>query len=92
MILLGPGFVGAFQDVPGMLAGQCERCFTCARASARANVGVPAGPRHCGVRLPSPESGFRFSLFCAYAKSGFTQNAEESIREICDAHSRVLAN
>ena len=33
-----------------------------------------------------------FSLFCAYPKSGFTQNAEESIREICDAHSRVLAS
>jgi hypothetical protein len=33
-----------------------------------------------------------FSLFCAYPKSGFTQNAEESIREICEAHSRVLAS
>jgi hypothetical protein len=33
-----------------------------------------------------------FSLFCAYPKSGFTQNAEESIRQICDAHSRVLAS
>ena len=31
-----------------------------------------------------------FSLFCAYPKSGFTQDAKESIREICATHSRVL--
>jgi hypothetical protein len=30
------------------------------------------------------------SLFCAYPRSGFTQNADESIKEICDAHSRVV--
>ena len=31
-----------------------------------------------------------FSLFCAYPKNGFTQNAESSIREICEAHSRIV--
>lgn len=31
-----------------------------------------------------------FSLFCAYPKSGFTQDAELSIREICQTHSRVV--
>lgn len=31
-----------------------------------------------------------FSLFCAYPKAGFTQNASESIREICQTHSRVV--
>jgi len=31
-----------------------------------------------------------FSLFCAYPKSGFTENATESIREICATHSRVF--
>ena len=31
-----------------------------------------------------------FSLFCAYPKSGFTQDATTSLQEICDAHSRVL--
>ncbi|MGI8602721.1 MAG: MEDS domain-containing protein [Verrucomicrobiales bacterium] len=31
-----------------------------------------------------------FSLFCAYPRSGFTQNADESIREICATHSRVV--
>lgn len=32
-----------------------------------------------------------FSLFCAYPKIGFTQNADASMKEICDAHSRVIA-
>jgi hypothetical protein len=32
-----------------------------------------------------------FSLFCAYSRSGFTQDAEASIQEICAAHSRVIA-
>lgn len=31
-----------------------------------------------------------FSLFCAYPKSGFTQDADESVREICATHSRVV--
>ena len=31
-----------------------------------------------------------FPLFCAYPKSGFTQNSESSMREICNAHSKSL--
>lgn len=31
-----------------------------------------------------------FSLFCAYPKSGFTQDALTSIKEICDTHSKVI--
>jgi hypothetical protein len=31
-----------------------------------------------------------FSLFCAYPRIGFTQDADASIREICAAHSRVV--
>ena len=31
-----------------------------------------------------------FCLFCAYPRAYFTQNAEESIQQICDAHSRVV--
>jgi len=31
----------------------------------------------------------KFSLFCAYPKSGFTLDAETSIQEICAAHSRL---
>jgi hypothetical protein len=30
-------------------------------------------------------------LFCAYPKTGFTRDTQDSMREICDAHSRVLA-
>lgn len=30
-------------------------------------------------------------LFCAYPRSGFTQDADASIREICAAHGKVLA-
>ena len=32
-----------------------------------------------------------FSLFCAYPRSGFTQDTDASIREICAAHTRVIA-
>jgi hypothetical protein len=32
-----------------------------------------------------------FSLFCAYPKSGFTQDAHESIARVCAEHSKVLA-
>ena len=31
-----------------------------------------------------------FSLFCAYPRSGFTQDATVSIQEICDAHRKVV--
>src|SRR6266850_444438 len=31
-----------------------------------------------------------FSLFCAYPRSGFTQDTESSIQEICAVHSKVL--
>ena len=31
-----------------------------------------------------------FSLFCAYPRIGFTQDADEAIKEICAAHSKVL--
>lgn len=34
----------------------------------------------------------QFSLFCAYPRAGFTQDAESSIAEICKAHSHVLSN
>jgi hypothetical protein len=32
-----------------------------------------------------------FCLFCAYPKSGFTQNASESVMHICGAHSKMVA-
>jgi hypothetical protein len=33
-----------------------------------------------------------FCLFCAYPKSGFTQNALESLGHICSAHSKMVTN
>ena len=32
----------------------------------------------------------QFCLYCAYPKSGFTQNAVESMRTICNTHSMVI--
>jgi hypothetical protein len=32
----------------------------------------------------------KFSLYCAYPKSGFTQNINESIEKICECHSMVI--
>jgi hypothetical protein len=31
-----------------------------------------------------------FALLCAYPKSGFTENAGTSVKEICEAHSKVV--
>ncbi len=31
-----------------------------------------------------------FTLYCAYPKSGFTQNASESIDKLCETHSKVI--
>jgi hypothetical protein len=33
-----------------------------------------------------------FSLFCAYPRSGFTGDANSSMRDICAAHSRVIGD
>ncbi len=32
-----------------------------------------------------------FSLFCAYPKSGFTEDAVQSVRTICATHSRLVS-
>lgn len=32
----------------------------------------------------------KFSLFCAYPKTGFTQNINESIHSICGCHTKML--
>lgn len=33
-----------------------------------------------------------FSLFCAYPKSGFTDDANQSMMKICGCHSKMIAN
>jgi hypothetical protein len=54
-----------------------------------------AGHNGATVRLEHVWTQFckeeAFSLFCAYPRSGFTKDADASIREICSAHSRVIS-
>jgi len=38
------------------------------------------------IRTHSP-----FPLFCSYPKAGFTSDTEESLREICAAHTKVIS-
>lgn len=54
---------------------------------ARGNTGATVHLEHLWHRLCHEQS---FSLFCAYPKIGFTRDASASIKEICDAHSRVV--
>ena len=54
---------------------------------AQGNSGATVKLEHLWHNLCHDKS---FSLFCAYPKSGFTQEAAASIKEICDAHSRVV--
>ena len=52
---------------------------------------------HCGATVQLEHFWHKicqakaFSLFCAYPKVGFTQDADASIQEICATHSRVIA-
>jgi hypothetical protein len=55
---------------------------------ARGHIGATVRLEHLWHALCQKKA---FSLFCAYPRSGFTQNADESMREICDVHSRVIA-
>jgi MEDS: MEthanogen/methylotroph, DcmR Sensory domain len=32
----------------------------------------------------------KFSLFCAYPRTGFTEDSSKSMAEICAAHSRII--
>jgi hypothetical protein len=43
---------------------------------------------HMWSRLCAQES---FSLFCAYPKTGFTEDATDAIARVCAAHSRLYA-
>lgn len=55
---------------------------------AQRNFSATVRLEHLWHELCQKES---FSLFCAYPKSGFTQNPSESIAQVCAAHSKVLA-
>lgn len=55
---------------------------------AQGNTGATVHLEHLWHRLCHEQT---FSLFCAYPKSGFTRDASQSIQEICETHSRVVA-
>ena len=54
---------------------------------AKGNNGATVRLEHLWSRLCH---GKTFSLFCAYPRSGFTQSTSASIKEIFDAHSRLV--
>lgn len=54
---------------------------------ARGDCGATVRLEHLWNRLCQKET---FALFCAYPKSGFTENPSESITHICAQHSKVL--
>jgi hypothetical protein len=55
---------------------------------AKGNEGATVRLEHLWNKFAESEA---FSLFCAYPKSGFTQDANESLMHICGAHSKMIA-
>ena len=54
---------------------------------AQGNNGATVQLEHLWSRLCHDKT---FSLFCAYPRSGFTQSTTASMKEIFDAHSRLV--
>jgi hypothetical protein len=54
---------------------------------AEGHHGATVRLEHLWTRFCQQET---FPLFCAYPRSGFTQDADVSIQQICSAHSRVV--
>ena len=78
-----------FWKEPGRAAGACGRSVKWLRfCGANGHQGATVQLEHLWHRLCQKEA---FSPFCAYPRSGFTDDAEESMRKICDTHSRVVA-
>lgn len=55
---------------------------------AKGQVGATVRLEHLWNKFCENEA---FCLFCAYPKSGFTQDASESVMHICGAHSKMIA-
>ena len=55
---------------------------------AQGNCGATVRLEHLWHQLCEDK---QFRLFCAYPKAGFTRDSHESLQEICDTHSRVIA-
>jgi hypothetical protein len=56
---------------------------------AKGQVGATVRLEHLWNKFCENEA---FCLFCAYPKSGFTQDAAESVMHICSAHSKMIAS
>jgi len=54
---------------------------------AQGHVGATVRLENLWHRLCENKS---FPLFCAYPRIGLTQGPEESVREICETHSRIV--
>jgi MEDS: MEthanogen/methylotroph, DcmR Sensory domain len=54
---------------------------------AEGNAGATVRLEHLWNELQTDE---HFPLFCAYPRSGFTQDAAVSMQMICDTHSKVI--
>jgi hypothetical protein len=55
---------------------------------AKGQVGATVRLEHLWNKFCENEA---FSLFCAYPRTGFTQDASESVMHICGAHSKMIA-
>lgn len=55
---------------------------------AEGQCGATVRLEHLWNRLVHQES---FSLFCAYPKTGFTEDANDAIAKVCAAHTRLYA-
>lgn len=56
---------------------------------AKGHSGATVHLEHLWNRLCETEP---FKLFCAYPKSGFTQDAQTSLRNICHSHSKLITS
>ena len=54
---------------------------------ARGDQGATIRLEHLWHQICQSEA---FSLFCAYPKTGFTEDSSKSMNEICAAHSRII--
>lgn len=55
---------------------------------AQGNSGATVRLEHLWHHLCAEQD---FMLFCAYPRVGFTRDTKQSIQDICDTHSRVIA-
>lgn len=54
---------------------------------SQAHTGATVHLEHLWSRYCERE---QFSLFCAYPKSGFTEDANQSLAQICKCHSKII--